>query len=119
MKMKLVGGLAAILLQGCTTTEEARQKPIAFEGVGVASVEKAASCVASHFRQIKGGMVTTDPIDGGLSVAYNVRGQFGNLVWIIADIDAYNDKTRLIVRGIGHKSKQPEIDYAPYRNCLS
>ncbi|KKW93868.1 hypothetical protein [Sphingobium chungbukense] len=110
--------LPLALLGGCVSTAEVREKPIAFEGSSVRPVRDVADCVAAFMRQGRAGLVTTDPIDAGLSVALNVRGQFGNIVFTVADIIRQGESTHLTVRGVGGKSKNPEKDYAPYAQCL-
>ena len=110
--------LPLTLLGGCVSTAEVREKPIAFEGTSTRPVRDVAECVAAFMRQGGAGLVTTDPIQDGLAVALNVRGQFGNVVFTVADIIRQGEATRLTVRGVGGKSKHPERDYAPYNQCL-
>lgn len=111
--------LAGVTLSGCTTATEIRTKPIAFQGVSNKSVSEVAVCVTGILKAIKHGIVANDMLPNGVAVSFNVNGQFGNIVWIMADIENIEGQTRLTVRGIGRPSKNPAKDYVDYSECLA
>tara|TARA_B100000378_G_scaffold56148_1_gene41473 strand:+ start:4719 stop:5102 length:384 start_codon:yes stop_codon:yes gene_type:complete len=122
--MKFLFGLvigmtcAGLSLSGCMSVKDVQSKPVLFEGESGRSVDEVAGCVVALMQSGPGVLVTSTPLKNGVSIVQSVNGQFGNTVFMLADVTRDGEKSILSVRGIGRPPKNIEKAHAPWRACL-
>lgn len=116
--MKIEVFAFVILLSGCVSVQDVQSKRVAFSGDSPRAVDAIAGCITNLLRSGPGVIVSSTPLENGVSLVQSINGQFGNTVFTVADIVRTNNRSFVVVKGVGRMPKEPAKAYAPYQACL-
>lgn len=106
MRIKLSVGLA-LLMSGCATVGDVRDRPAVFEGASQKTVQEIAACVSSKWMRMRGLTLNSVPIDNGLALTLGWTYYSSPITELVLDIVDIGPRRSATLRS-RFKSTKPE-----------
>lgn len=116
--MRIVVALLALPLTGCVSVADVRAKPVMFSGATDKLVNTVAACVTSAVQSGPGVLVTSVPLEQGISIIQSAYTPQGITPFIIIDITEVSGKRLIEIRANGRTPKDPAKNFKPIADCL-